>query len=229
MSPDGQSILKYLGIVASEREKRRQSAALDARVVEVKRYQHARFERSYSDLLASARYAKPARFFLEDLYGPRDFTARDDQFARIVPGLVRLFPAGIVSTVRQLAELHALSEEMDTLMATHFETVPLTDAAYGEIWRASGRPADRERQIVLMSAVGSALDRYTRNPLLRNSLRLMRGPARAAGLMALHQFLENGFDTFGAMGGASGFLGTIEMRERALAKKLFDGGSFEPG
>ena len=48
------------------------------------------------------------------------------------------------------------------------------------------------------------------------------------GLMALHQFLENGFDTFGAMGGASGFLGTIEMRERALAKRLFDGGSFEP-
>lgn len=225
MSPDGQAILKSLGVVAAERERRRQSPALAERVVELKRYQHARFEHTYGDLLASARYAKAARFFLEDLYGPRDFTARDDQFARIVPGLVRLFPASIVATVRQLGELHALSEEMDTQMATHFETVPLDAATYGRIWRSTGRAADRERQIVLMSAVGAALDRYTRNPLLRNSLRLMRGPAKAAGLWALHQFLENGFDTFGAMGGASGFLGTIEMRERALAQRLFDGGS----
>jgi hypothetical protein len=228
MSPDGQAILKNLGIVAAERGRRSLSPELNARVVEVKRYQHARFEATYGDLLASPRYAKAARFFLEDLYGPRDFTLRDDQFARIVPGLVRLFPANIVGTVRQLSELHALSEELDSTMAAQFTGPRLDDPSYALAWRATGRAADRERQIVLMGSVGAALDRYTRNPLLRHSLRLMRGPAKAAGLSALHEFLESGFDTFGAMRGAGDFLGTIESRERALAQRLFDGGSFNP-
>ncbi len=58
-----------------------------------------------------------ARFFLDDLYGPEDFTRRDEQFARVVPGLVRLFPQEIVGTVISLGELHALSEQFDTAMA----------------------------------------------------------------------------------------------------------------
>jgi len=77
----------------------------------------------------------------------------------------------------------------------------------------------------LMLAVGTALDKYTRNPLLRHSLRLMRSPAKAAGLGALQQFLETGFDTFRAMGGAQEFLHTIAQRERALAALLFAGGA----
>ena len=39
-------------------------------------------------------------------------------------------------------------------------------------------------------------------PLLRNALRLMRGPARAAGLAELQHTLESGFDIFKAMKGA---------------------------
>jgi hypothetical protein len=93
------------------------------------------------------------------------------------------------------------------------------------LWRALGEPAARERQIALMVSVGEALDRYTRSALLRQSLRLMRGPAQAAGLGALHGFLERGFDTFRSMVGAGVFLATIAARERALAAALFAGAS----
>jgi hypothetical protein len=59
-------------------------------------------------------------------------------------------------------------------------------------------------------------------------LRMMRGPASAAGLGALQRFLESGFDTFRAMakrpGGAEGFLEIIEARESALMALLFDAG-----
>jgi hypothetical protein len=74
-----------------------------------------------------------------------------------------------------------------------------------------------------MLAVGFALDRYTRNLLLRKALRLMRGPAHAAGIGKLQEFLENGFDTFRALGGAKSFLDTIAGRERALIAELFAG------
>lgn len=198
-------------------------AGLAAAVTEVKHFQHARFERTYTDLLANPRYTRAARFFLEDLYGPGDFTQRDAQFARVVPALVRLFPAELVGTVLQLAQLHALSERLDSAMAAA-APAPLDARSYAHAWRAVGEPSSRMRQIDLMLAVGNALDRYTRSVLLRHTLRLMRGPAQAAGLGALQSFLESGFDTFKGMGGAGAFLGVIEQRERALARHLFAGG-----
>jgi hypothetical protein len=234
MNTEGHAILGHLEAVAAERALRAQDPALAARVQTVKAWQHLRFQHTYADLLASPRYAAAARFFLDDLYGPGDFTHRDDQFARIVPALVRLFPHDIVVTVLRLAELHALSERLDTAMGRALPAEPeaaraaahpaaLDTPAYAQAWRRVGEPASRERQIGLMLAVGQALERFTRNPLLRHSLRMMRGPARVAGLEALQRFLENGFDTFGAMRGAGHFLDTIAMRERALAAALFDG------
>ncbi len=94
-------------------------------------------------------------------------------------------------------------------------------AAYTPAWQRVGQPAERERQIALMRRVGDALDGYTRNPLLRHSLRLMRGPARLAGLPELQAFLESGFDTFRAMRGAKDFLDTVVRREQAIAAWLF--------
>ena len=223
MNADADEILAHLQAVAAERARRATEPALGPRVTAMKAFQHARFSATYADLLASPRYAQAARFFLDDLYGPRDFTARDAQFARIVPGLVRLFPKEIVGTVKALGELHALSERLDTAMAAAVGPQPLDGAAYGHAWRQVSQPPERDRQVALMLQVGQALDRYTRNPLLRHSLRLMRGPAHAAGLGALQEFLERGFDTFREMKGAAGFLDMVSSRERDLAARLFAG------
>jgi hypothetical protein len=214
-------ILTHLAEVEAERTTRRADPALSARVQALKGYQQRRFERTYADLLVHPRYANSSRFFLDELYGPSDFTRRDAQFARVVPGLVRLFPGEVVDTVEALAALHALSERFDTAMARHLVSPEVGPATYAQAWRACGDAAGRERQIQLTLRVGQALDAFTRNPWLRHSLRLMRGPARAAGLEALQGFLEAGFDTFRAMRGAADFLSTIESRERALAERLF--------
>lgn len=221
----GESILRGLRDVAAERQARAADSEFGQRVAAVKHYQHDRFSQTYADLLADQRYAGAARFFLEDLYGPSDFSERDVQFSRVVPALLRLFPAELVATVAELAALHALSEKLDSAMARALPTRPCLDGgSYAQAWRATGQADARERQIELMVSIGTALDRYTRNIFLRHSLRLMRGPARAAGLAALQRFLETGFDTFRAMGGAQGFLTTISSRERALSALLFDGG-----
>jgi hypothetical protein len=221
MSEDARKILELLGVVEAERARRAGDATLGATVLELKRYQQLRFSRTYADLLASARYAAAARFFLDELYGPRDFSRRDAQFARVVPGMVRLFPAEIVATVRMLADLHALSETLDTAMAVVIGGAAVSAASYVAAWQEVGRPQDRVRQIDLTLAMGAALDRLTRKPLLRHTLHLMRGPARAAGLADLQMFLESGFDTFKAMGSAAEFLEIVSQRERALADSLF--------
>jgi hypothetical protein len=223
MTQTGEAILRSLEAVAAERAARALDPALGDRVVAVKAFQRARFSLTYSDLMQDPRYAAATQFFLDDLYGPADFAQRDAQFARIVPALVRLFPDEIVQTVADLGVLHALSERLDTAMARRMAEPRLDGASYGAAWRDVGDASSRERQIQLMVSVGTALDGFTRKLLLRNSLRLMRAPAAAAGLGALQQFLETGFETFRAMRGAQVFLDTIATRERSLAAQLFAG------
>jgi hypothetical protein len=214
-------ILAHLAAVADERKVRAADVALGARVEAVKRYQQKRFEKTYADLLAHPRYAGAAHFFLDELYGPSDFTQRDEQFARVVPPMVHLFPSEVVQTVESLAALHALSERFDTAMGRALDSPAVDAGAYVRAWLACNDAPARETQIVLMEQVGRSLDVLTRKPMLRHSLRLMRGPARAAGLGALQAFLESGFDTFRGMRGAAEFLATIGQRERALAAALF--------
>ena len=222
MSDIATRILQSLAAVDIERRKRAATPALAGRVEALKAYQQKRFARTHASLLAHPRYGRAANFFLNELYGPQDFTQRDAQFSRIVPALVRLFPADTVGTVESLAAVHALSERLDTAMAIHLGDAAPARASYVAAWQATGEQEARTRQIELVMSVGHALDRHTRSFVLRASLKAMRGPARAAGMGALQTFLEAGFDAFGAMGGAREFLATIQARETALAKRLFD-------
>jgi hypothetical protein len=223
-SPIADAIQSDLAQVNAQRALRNADPALAARVHALKLYQQRRFQKTYPDLLAEPRHAKAALFFLNELYGPTDFSQRDAQFARIVPALVRLFPRDVSHTVQTLTALHALSERLDTAMAEQVSGAEWDAAAYLRAWQAVGEPGSRERQIELIQEVGHALDVYTTSPMLRHTLKLMRAPAKAAGLSALQQFLESGFDTFRAMRGAAQFLRTVDQRERAVAEALFAGG-----
>jgi hypothetical protein len=73
--------------------------------------------------------------------------------------------------------------------------------------------------------IGEELDRLTRTPGLRTMLRMMRRPATAAGLGALQNFLEAGFDTFAQMADNGSrtriFLDTIRERESSWIHQLF--------
>lgn len=214
-------IRAHLHQVALLRAAQQADAALGQRVQALKAYQARRFKATYADLLAQPRYRAATRFFLDELYGPQEFAERDTQFGRVVPALVRLFPHEVVATVEKLGRLHALSESLDDATARHLAEPKPDAAAYVLAWQATGRAPDREQQIALTQAVGVSLDRLTRSRVMRTSLRLMRGPAQAAGLGDLQRFLEAGFEAFGAMKGADVFLGWIGERERALAAALF--------
>lgn len=214
--------------VARLRDTAASTPGLAAAVSEVKRWQARRFSATYADLLHAAPYQAAARFFLEELYSERDYATRDAQFARIASALERLFPAPVVQTAVSLAQLHAQTEALDLAMAQHW----LAQASlagvprYIAAWRAVGRRPERLAQLDTVLMVGHELDRLTRTPGLRLMLKMMRKPANVAGLGALQQFLELGFDTFAAMGrqggGARYFLETVQARENQLFGLLFD-------
>ena len=123
-------------------------------------------------------------------------------------------------------ELNALSESLDGAMveALSGRTANITAEAYAEAYRAIDRVRDRERQIDLIALLGEALDKLTHLRFIGMTLKVMRKPARLAGLGELQAFLERGYSAFGAMrGGAGDFVSTIVARERSIARALFAG------
>ena len=205
-------------------------AALAEGIATVKRFQAERFTRTYADVLTAGPYKGAARFFVDELYSGRDYTLRDAQFSRIAGALQTFFPKHVVATAVALAQLHALTEEIDHDMGRVWSGNAAADSPdetkrYMQVWCAVGRREDRLRQLANVLEVGRELDRLTRLPGLRLTLRMMRRPAQAAGLSSLQSFLETGFDTFAAMSGkgtgARDFLALIQTRESALIEALF--------
>jgi len=180
---------------------------------------------TYADLQAIPRYAAAMRFFESDLYGGGDFAQRDADLARVVPGMKRLLPDHALRTVAEAVEVNALAQDFDRTMIDY---LPRREAAftvrqYCAAYRAVDRFDERRRQILLLSHVGEALDALVRKPMIRSALKLMRKPARLAGLAALQDFLERGFGAFAHMGGAREFLATIEARELAILQLIAAG------
>ena len=204
---------------------------LETALTQVKQVQSRRFAGTYADLLAAGPYRAAARFFLDELYSDKDYAERDAQFSRIAGAIEKLFPAQVVDTAVAMAQLHALTEELDQAMALAW-LGQVDDSAtearrYVLAWREVGRREDRDSQLASVLAIGERMVRLARTKGLRMMLKMMRGPAAAAGLGSLQRFLESGFDTFAAIatskGGAQDFLDTIHARESVLIRMLFDG------
>lgn len=202
-----------------------QADGLQSAVDDIKRLQAQRFRGTYTDFIGHPRYASATRFFLDELYGVHDFAQRDAQFARIAGALERLFPEAVAQLAVDLAETHALTEVLDHELAQHWlaldSALPI-ETRYIQSWRLTGARAARDRQMAVVQHMGLELERLTRMNSLRLGLRLMRNPARAAGLDALQHFLESGFDAFAALGEARPFLETIAQRESSWVDALFE-------
>ena len=228
MNASAEQIHKALEEVARFRQLRGGNAPLSAGSATVKRFQARRFQATYPDLLGSPRYRTAARFFLEELYSDKDYAERDQQFARIASTIAKLFPQSVVNTAAALAEVHALTERLDDAMArAYLASQPAGDsqmdsARYIACWRQVADHAARKQQLEVVLALGQSLDSLTRKPGLRTLLKMMRGPALAAGLASLQRFLEAGFDAFQTMRGADEFLKLIAMREADWIERLFE-------
>ena len=119
-----------------------------------------------------------------------------------------------------------MSESLDGAMADALgaRAATITDATYAAAYREVGRAEDRERQIDLIAMLGGALERLTHQRFIGAALKMMRGPARAAGLGELQGFLERGHAAFKAMrGGAGEFVSLVVARERSLSGALLAG------
>jgi hypothetical protein len=223
--PAQAALVEELSRVVRLHADRSANPALAASLERLADWQARRLGQTYADLAAQPRFAAAIEFFQTDLYGGTDFAQRDADLARVVPVMTRMLPEGVIATIAKAVELNRLSQELDRSLLAHLprgEDV-FTVAQYADAYRRMGNRVARERQIRLIGEIGAALDVFVQKPLIHAALVMMRGPARLAGLFALHDFLERGFAAFRQMHGADEFLATIDRRERRLLDAMFAG------
>lgn len=188
----------------------------------VKRWQAQRLAKTYADLASQPRYAEATAFFLDDLYGPKDFSARDEEMLRIVPVMARVLPESAVETAALAIELEALTESLDQRLARALAAPTVTTGEYDRAYRETSTREERLHQVDLVQAVGGRLDALVRKPFVGGTLKLMRRPARLAGLADLQDFLERGYAAFRRMDGANEFLEAFRARESAVIRQIFE-------
>ncbi|GAA3919440.1 FFLEELY motif protein [Luteimonas lutimaris] len=195
---------------------------------ELRRWQAGRLRGSFAHFLEDPSRRPAAEFFLDDVYGDRDFTRRDADIARVLPMMQRLLPEKLLGTVADAIELGALTQALDLRMAQALQTLAprrkkLDAALYGEAYREVGLPRLRAYQIDLIGSVGSGFGRALKLPGVAALLAFSRGPAKLAGLSELQGFLERGVAAFEELGNADAFVAEIERAERKASKRLFAG------
>ncbi len=208
----------------------RRAIAADAGLREatgmVKRWQAARLARTHADLLADPGMAPAARFFLDDLYGAKDFSRRDAELIRLLPTLTRLLPQRALHTVADAVELDALTEQLDEGLARALGAAAgpgLDEAGYARAYRQPDAAVARAHQLDLVLRIGRSLDGLVSHPAIGRLLAAMALPARLAGVGQMHDFLSRGFAAFAGLPSTEAFLARIDRRERAIMTALLAG------
>jgi hypothetical protein len=192
----------------------------------LQQWQRARIARSFDDLVRQEGFRPAVQFFLSELYGGLDFRQRDQDMGRVMPVMIRFLPDRTLATVSEAFELQAISLEFDMTMAAEMARcglVRLDMEDYCDVYRAAGDRPGRERQILLIRKLGYDLDKLVQWPLVNYLVRLLRGPAHAAGFGSLQEFLESGLASFRALEDAAWFVETIYEREWDAMEKMFAG------
>ena len=192
----------------------------------LQQWQRARIARSFEDLAQRPGYRPAVQFFLNELYGGLDFRQRDQDMGRVMPVMIRFLPDRTLGTMSEAFELQAISLEFDMAMAgvmSQLRRDKLDMQTYCEVYRAANDQSGRQRQILLIREIGYDLEKLVRWPLVNYLVRLLRGPAHAAGFGKLQEFLESGLASFRALEDPAYFIEAIYEREWGAMKKMFAG------
>jgi hypothetical protein len=176
---------------------------------------------THDDLWQSKRFKPAMQFFVDELYGPKDFSQRDIELARVVPTMGKILPLkGLISLEASL-RLNCLSLELDIALVQELGSEEISRSSYFDCYRQSDNKPKREEQIQLLENLGLDLAQVVKITGISAILLLSRKPAKLAGVESLHDFLEKGFKSFKKLGEVHDFIDPIINRERELMHSLY--------
>lgn len=190
-------------------------------------FQSHRLRRDYRDLSAIPMYEPVGEFFFTELYGPRDFSQRDND-ARRLQHFLHIVPGVHLRDIEELLELISITAELDDGLTELLidRGVPLTfdEQIYEQLYREADNYEDRYRQLELISNSLDNVFRLSRSHLLGIGLERSSMIARLAGFESGHTFLLKGYRALRNVTEIDHFATTIYNRELDRLNRIFDGG-----
>ncbi len=219
MNQSVQPLIQHLHRVNAKRELVEHMGLLD-KIHQLQAWQCERLLVSHDDLAKQRRYQDAMAFFVDELYGPKDFSQRDADIARVIPKLAKVLPDKAMLALEDALALNALSFELDMEVTEALAGQPINKDAYAEAYRKVGRKKDRQKQLDLIYDLGLQLNDVIKIKGIGMLIKLARRPAKVAGLLTLHEFLERGYKAFKAIGDVTSFVDPVITRERELMEEL---------
>lgn len=220
------AIIQHLHQVNAYRDLAERMGLLPA-IARLQDWQCQRLLASHQDLAGQPRYQAAMGFFVDELYGPKDFSQRDADLARVIPKLSKLLPDKAMKALDDALALNALSYDLDMKMTQSLaaqadsDKIEINRDSYARAYRDVGERDKREQQIHIIEHLGGELADVINIRGIGMLIKLARRPAKVAGLLSLHEFLERGYNAFHAIGDVHSFIDPVMQREHALMEALF--------
>lgn len=227
MSDSIKQISRHLHGVNTMREIAEQANILET-MRAVQNWQCQRLLLSHQEMYQQKRFKPAVEFFVEELYGPKEFSQRDHDIARVVPKMAKLLPEKALVSLASALHLNALSFELDFAMARKLHGLTIDRDSYAQAYRECNNQVLRQQQINYILTLGRDLANVVQMKGITTLLVLSRKPAKLAGVIALHEFLEHGFKAFKKLGEVDDFVIPVVNFEQALLTQLFDKSAANP-
>jgi hypothetical protein len=187
-------------------------------------FQSSRLRRDYQDLSAIPMYEPVGEFFFTELYGPRDFSQRDND-ARRLQHFLHMVPGVHLRDVEELLELISTTADLDDgltrLIIERGAPLAFDEPLYERLYREADNYDARLRQLELIDSTLAIVFRHSRSHLIGIALESSGLIARLAGFESGHTFLLKGFRALRNVTSIDHFATTIYNRELARLNRIY--------
>jgi hypothetical protein len=188
-------------------------------------FQSQRLRRDHADLAVQPEYRQIAEFFFEEMYGPHDFSSRDEQAYRLHQ-FIHLAPGLAVRDVQDVLELLDLTNRLDDAVVAQLNALeaPLDfdEIMYEQAYQLCDNYGDRMRQIELSRSALYNVYRMARKPLIGAVLQRTQGLAQTVGMSDIHRFLRLGYQAILPVRDIHRFVETILLREQDRLDRIYE-------
>jgi hypothetical protein len=203
-------------------------AGLMTTIRAVQAWQCKRLLASHQHMYQQKRFRPAVEFFIDELYGPNDFSQRDQDIARIVPKMSTFLPQKALQSLASALHLNTLSFELDFDLAKKLVDTKINRDTYAQAYISCDNLAHRQQQIDYIRTLGNDLADVVKMKGISSLLFISRKPAKMAGVLALHEFLEKGFKSFKNLGDVEDFITPLVNKERQIMQQLANPNSPNP-
>lgn len=216
-----QKMFNRLQSTIVSRRKLESDSDLAKSVQSLRDYQSQRLRATHNQWLENSDTRAAGEFFFDEIYSEKNSLSRDLETQKFLPTIGKILPLGAIETIASALELDGLTLELDIAMAEVLGS-SFSDGAYLQAFSQLGPIDSRLEQVRLVSTLGENLCEVVRIPFISTALKIMRPAARMARIESLHEFLEQGFNTFSKTKSAKLFVRSMTTLEASIIYSIFE-------